>query len=99
MAECHSPEVPSARVTSAVKEKELTHLQVDNFCHKLDYSGISILIVGSMYPSTYYAFYCHTHFRDFYLIAITIAGLGSSPFSSSPPPPLTESSNSQGQHT
>ena len=99
MAGCHSLEVPSVRVTSAVKQKKLTPLQVANFCHKLDYWGISILIVGSMYPCIYYSFYCHTNFRDFYLTAITIAGLGSSPFSSSPPPPLTETSNSQGQHT
>jgi len=99
MAGCHSLEVPCVRVTSAVKQKEMTLHQVENFCHKLDYLGISILIVGSMYPSIYYSFYCHTNFRDFYLIAITIAGLGSSPFSSSPPPPLTESSNSQQRHT
>ena len=97
MAMCHSLEVSSIRVTSAVKQKELKLLQVANFCNKLDYLGISILIVGSMYPCIYYSFYCHANFRNFYLTAIAIAGLGSSPFSSSPPAPLTDSSHSQGQ--
>lgn len=99
MAACHSPEVPPLLAASTIKQKELTHRQVANICHKLDYSGISILIVGSMYPCMYYSFYCHPNFRNFYLAAITIAGLGPSLFSPSPPPPLTQISNSQGQHT
>ena len=99
MALCHSQEVPSVHVTSAVNQKELKPLQVAYFCNKLDFLGISILIVGTMYPGIYYSFYCYASFRYFYLTAIAIAGLGSSSFSSSQPSLLTESSNSQGQRT
>jgi adiponectin receptor len=80
MAGCHSPKVPSVCARLAVKQKKLNDPQVHDFCHKLDYSGISILIVGSMYPCIYYAFYCHPSVRNFYLVSITVAGLGSSPF-------------------
>jgi len=40
--------------------------------NKLDYVGISMLIVGSYIPWTYYGFYCHTTHRAVYLIAISI---------------------------
>jgi len=58
--------------------------ELATFCHKLDYSGISILIVGSMYPGIFYSFYCHPSFRNFYLAAVTIAGLGAAYVTLSP---------------
>ena len=43
---------------------------------RFDYGGISILISGSCYPPYYYFFYYETKFRYFYLILITIFGIG-----------------------
>ncbi|TFK34452.1 hemolysin-III related-domain-containing protein [Crucibulum laeve] len=45
-------------------------------CHAYDYSGIVVLTVGSFYPCLYYGFFCHAHFQAFYLISMTLAGLG-----------------------
>jgi len=42
---------------------------------KLDYSGISVMIVGSYYPPLYYGFKCFPIWRDVYLSAITFLGV------------------------
>jgi len=47
-----------------------------SFFSKLDYIGISILIVGSYYPPLYYGFYCLKSLSYLYLIGISIMGFG-----------------------
>ncbi|XP_030047911.1 adiponectin receptor protein 2-like [Microcaecilia unicolor] len=42
---------------------------------RLDYSGITFLIVGSFIPWLYYAFYCYPQQRIFYLVTICILGI------------------------
>eukprot|EP01100_Stratorugosa_tubuloviscum_P001509 TRINITY_DN1334_c0_g1_i1.p1 TRINITY_DN1334_c0_g1~~TRINITY_DN1334_c0_g1_i1.p1 ORF type:complete len:386 (-),score=135.80 TRINITY_DN1334_c0_g1_i1:15-1172(-) len=42
---------------------------------KLDYSGISALIVGSYYPLLYYVFYCNRTLQIAYTASITVLGL------------------------
>lgn len=44
------------------------------FFWRLDYFGISLMIVSSFFPPIYYAFYCHLHFRLLYLTCISLAG-------------------------
>ncbi|XP_045164934.2 adiponectin receptor protein-like [Mercenaria mercenaria] len=53
------------------------------FCHsenvsklfgKLDYCGITLLIVGSFVPSLYYAFFCHFVAHMVYLVSIIVLG-------------------------
>jgi len=44
--------------------------QVNWLFHKLDYVGISLLIVGSYIPWTYYGLYCHETAKAMYLAAI-----------------------------
>ncbi|XP_071794199.1 adiponectin receptor protein 1-like [Asterias amurensis] len=41
---------------------------------KLDYSGISLLIVGSFIPWLYFGFYCHDNLRYFYISLIVLLG-------------------------
>ncbi|KAK8962771.1 hypothetical protein KSP40_PGU011326 [Platanthera guangdongensis] len=41
---------------------------------RLDYAGISALIVSSFYPLVYYTFYCLPFFRNLYLCSITLFG-------------------------
>ncbi|XP_010268485.1 PREDICTED: heptahelical transmembrane protein 2 [Nelumbo nucifera] len=45
------------------------------FFWRLDYAGISLMIVSSFFPPIYYAFSCHSHARDFYLTSIAILGV------------------------
>ncbi|KAH0871473.1 hypothetical protein HID58_078495 [Brassica napus] len=45
------------------------------FFWRLDYAGISLMIVSSFFAPLYYAFSCHTHWRLFYLSSISILGL------------------------
>ncbi|CAA7048703.1 unnamed protein product [Microthlaspi erraticum] len=45
------------------------------FFWRLDYAGISLMIVCSFFAPIYYAFSCHTHWRLFYLSSISILGL------------------------
>lgn len=45
---------------------------VNKVFHKLDYVGISLLIVGSYIPWTYYGFYCHNIPRKVYLSIICV---------------------------
>ncbi|CAN6985494.1 unnamed protein product [Brassica rapa subsp. trilocularis] len=45
------------------------------FFWRLDYAGISLMIVCSFFAPIYYAFSCHTNWRLFYLSSISILGL------------------------
>ncbi|CAK5118032.1 unnamed protein product [Meloidogyne enterolobii] len=42
---------------------------------KLDYSGISLLIIGSFVPWIYYAFYCRAFAMSFYIGMIVVLGI------------------------
>jgi adiponectin receptor len=42
---------------------------------KLDYSGISIMIVASYYPPLYYGFACRTDLRSIYISILTVLGV------------------------
>lgn len=44
------------------------------FFWRLDYTGISIMIVSSFYAPIYYAFFCQPITRFFYLASITLLG-------------------------
>uniref|UniRef100_A0A7N0VIB3 Heptahelical transmembrane protein 2 n=2 Tax=Kalanchoe fedtschenkoi TaxID=63787 RepID=A0A7N0VIB3_KALFE len=44
------------------------------FFWRLDYAGISLMIVCSFFAPIYYAFYCHPFSRIFYLTSITLFG-------------------------
>jgi len=62
---------------SALFHTSVCHSQkIASRCHAFDYSGIIVLIVGSFYPSIYYGFFCDSYVQAFYLVTITIAGLG-----------------------
>jgi adiponectin receptor len=56
--------------------KLISFFQVSRRCHALDYSGIVVLTVGSFYTCLYYGFYCEPLLQAFYLLSITLAGLG-----------------------
>ncbi|ONK59873.1 uncharacterized protein A4U43_C08F11840 [Asparagus officinalis] len=45
---------------------------------RLDYVGISVLIVTSFYPLVYYSFMCHPLSRNLYIGIITIFGIATS---------------------
>lgn len=45
------------------------------FFWRLDYSGISLMIVSSFFPPIYYAFLCNPYPRCFYLSIISILGV------------------------
>ena len=49
---------------------------VHNITHRFDHGGISLLISGSCFPPYYYIFYNEDRFRYFYLIEISVLGLG-----------------------
>ncbi|KAL2322204.1 hypothetical protein Fmac_026583 [Flemingia macrophylla] len=42
---------------------------------RLDYAGISLMIVCSFYAPIYYVFYCNPYIRAFYLSTITVFGV------------------------
>lgn len=42
---------------------------------KLDYCGISLLIMGSFVPWVYYGFYCHFNKKLIYLSSVSVLGL------------------------
>ena len=46
-----------------------------NLPHRLDYSGIALLIMGSFVPWLYYSFYCNPQPRLIYLIVICVLGI------------------------
>ena len=62
----------SASFHSVGNMNEKYHILLNRF----DYGGISILISGSCYPPYYYFFYYSTGFRYFYLIEISVFGIG-----------------------
>ncbi|XP_022731942.1 heptahelical transmembrane protein 2-like [Durio zibethinus] len=45
------------------------------FFWRLDYAGISLMIVCSFFAPIYYAFFCHPYPRLFYLASITVLGI------------------------
>ncbi|XVF34342.1 hypothetical protein REPUB_Repub18cG0051500 [Reevesia pubescens] len=45
------------------------------FFWRLDYAGISLMIVCSFFAPIYYAFFCHPYSRLFYLTSITVIGV------------------------
>ncbi|PIA46012.1 hypothetical protein AQUCO_01600346v1 [Aquilegia coerulea] len=45
------------------------------FFWRLDYAGISLMIVSSFVPPIYYTFFCHPNTRFLYLASITIFGI------------------------
>ncbi|KAK6942336.1 AdipoR/hemolysin-III-related [Dillenia turbinata] len=45
------------------------------FFWRLDYAGISLMIVCSFFAPIYYAFYCNPYSRIFYLTSISILGI------------------------
>ncbi|EEF33978.1 conserved hypothetical protein [Ricinus communis] len=45
------------------------------FFWRLDYAGISLMIVCSFFAPLYYAFYCNPFPRIFYITSITVAGI------------------------
>ncbi|XP_050212327.1 heptahelical transmembrane protein 3 isoform X2 [Mercurialis annua] len=45
------------------------------FFWRLDYAGISLMIVCSFFPPIYYAFYCNPFPRIFYITSITVVGI------------------------
>ncbi|KOM40206.1 hypothetical protein LR48_Vigan04g040400 [Vigna angularis] len=45
------------------------------FFWRLDYVGISLMIVCSFYAPIYYVFFCNPHIRTFYLTSITVFGV------------------------
>ena len=47
-----------------------------NISHRFDHGGISLLISGSCFPPYYYFFYYENKFKYFYLLEISILGLG-----------------------
>ena len=54
-------------------------LKTANFLIKLDYGGICILIMGSVYPLNNYIFACEqvSHIKNFFLVLITVSSVGS----------------------
>ncbi|KHN02053.1 Adiponectin receptor protein 2 [Glycine soja] len=45
------------------------------FFWRLDYAGISLMIVCSFYAPIYYVFYCNPYIRTFYLTSISVLGV------------------------
>ncbi|ESW10277.1 hypothetical protein PHAVU_009G195500 [Phaseolus vulgaris] len=45
------------------------------FFWRLDYAGISLMIVCSFYAPIYYVFFCNPYIRTFYLTSITVFGV------------------------
>ncbi|KAG5020183.1 hypothetical protein AAZX31_06G210500 [Glycine max] len=45
------------------------------FFWRLDYAGISLMIVCSFYAPIYYVFYCNPYIRTFYLTSISVFGV------------------------
>lgn len=61
---------------SAVSHLLACHsLRFNLFFWRLDYAGISLMIVSSFFPAIYYAFLCHPIPRFVYLTTITAIGL------------------------
>ena len=48
-----------------------------NFLARLDYGGISVLIMGSSYPPIFYPYACHQVFyiRNLFLVVITVSSI------------------------
>lgn len=55
-------------------EKPLTQMIDSCSSFRLDYVGISLLIMGSFVPWLYYSFYCRSEPKYTYMITITVLG-------------------------
>ncbi|XP_057966985.1 heptahelical transmembrane protein 2 [Malania oleifera] len=63
-------------VCSSLSHLLACHSQRFNiFFWRLDYAGISLMIVCSFFAPIYYAFLCHPYYRLFYLVSITLFGI------------------------
>ena len=63
-------------VCSSVSHLFACHSRCFNlFFWRLDYAGISLMIVCSFFAPIYYAFFCHPYSRLFYLTSITVFGI------------------------
>ncbi|KAF8400472.1 hypothetical protein HHK36_013770 [Tetracentron sinense] len=63
-------------ICSSLSHLLACHSQRLNFFFwRLDYAGISLMIVSSFFPPIYYAFFCNPHARLFYLTTITLLGI------------------------
>ncbi|KAI3786924.1 hypothetical protein L1987_41008 [Smallanthus sonchifolius] len=63
-------------ICSSISHLFACHSKTFNlFFWRLDYAGISLMIVSSFFSPIFYAFNCHPFSRLFYLSAITILGL------------------------
>ncbi|GAA0150169.1 G-protein coupled receptor [Lithospermum erythrorhizon] len=63
-------------VFSTISHTFACHSKRFNFIFwRLDYTGISIMIVCSFFAPVYYTFYCHEYWRLFYLTTITVIGI------------------------
>lgn len=49
--------------------------EANKYLMRVDYGGISLLILGSCFPPFYYGFYCDAFLRYFYLITVGSACL------------------------
>lgn len=47
----------------------------NKYLMRVDYGGISLLVLGSCFPPFYYGFYCDNFLRYFYLITVGSACL------------------------
>ncbi|GAB2267485.1 Casein kinase I hhp2 [Dionaea muscipula] len=66
----------SCLVCSSVSHLLACHSLCFNlFFWRLDYAGISLMIVCSFYAPIYYAFYCQPYWGLFYLTSITVLGV------------------------
>ena len=50
--------------------------KIHHISHRFDHGGISLLITGSCFPPYFYFLYYETKFKYFYLLIISIVGLG-----------------------
>ncbi|KAI3513903.1 hypothetical protein L1887_12127 [Cichorium endivia] len=66
----------SCLICSSISHLFACHSKTFNlFFWRLDYAGISLMIVSSFFAPIYYAFTCHPFSRLFYLSSITTLGL------------------------
>ncbi|KAI8898332.1 hemolysin-III related-domain-containing protein [Globomyces pollinis-pini] len=49
--------------------------RVSIFCNKADFTGIVFVLLGSLVPTVYYAFYCQPFLRQIYISAMLILGV------------------------
>lgn len=66
----------SCLVCSSISHLLACHSKRFNlFFWRLDYAGISLMIISSFFAPIYYAFYCQPYSQIFYLTSITVLGV------------------------